>query len=648
MGSANIYLQNNTDSVADLTLYHMSANYGSVGLSVAGVASGGKIGPLEVSWNPATPSDYWYVSAAVSGGSQPGMYVSNVSYDPLLPYWKECMLIGEFGTGDDGSSPTFTVNWNSFSINLNSGGCSADMLRIGDYSQVKNIFVLMLENHSFDNIFAFLEINGMSHATTANCNSYNGNTYCVSDNATPTGMPTDPGHEFTDILQQLCGTGAQYVAPSYPTINLSGFAATYATSADEKTGLPTSGQIGDIMACFRPTQLPCITTLAIGFVICDHWFSSLPGPTWPNRFYVHGASSAYWNATNYQSLDDSPTTAQMALWETFDGFTYQNGSIYDALNKANIPWMIYYDDSLAVSGSVPQVASLKGISLTNVSNVKSLSDMQNDVQTAYPYRYTFIEPNYGDIANNTYQGGSSQHPMDDVSGGEALLLKVFASIAGSPLWPNSLLIITYDEHGGFYDSVAPGPAVVPNPSDQPGANGFIFNQLGVRVPTVIVSPLVTAGLDTTVYDHSSVPATVEKLFGLQPLTARDAAANDLTHLLTSGVARTERPPVLKEVQPSTPRTSMTTEELAARTQEPIPESGNLRGFLAVAQKTEIELSLGSPAERAAIVAKVQTLQTRGDAAAYIEQVMTRVKERRAVHATAVKAALAKESPKKKS
>jgi phospholipase C len=649
MGSANIYLQNNTDSVADLMLYHTSANYGTLGLGGTGVAPGAKIGPLKVSWDAATPSDFWYASIAVSGGKQPGIYVSCVSYDPLLPYWKECMLEGEFGFGDDGNSPTFTVDWNTFSINLHSDACSADMLSIGKYSPVQNIFVLMLENHSFDNIFAFSGINGITHATTSNCNSYGGNTYCVSDNATPTGMPTDPGHEFTDIFQQLCGAGTSYTPPNYSAINMSGFAATYATSADEQTGLPSGAQIGDIMACFNTqSQVPNIDYLATNYVICDHWFSSLPGPTWPNRFYVHGASSAYLiSGGQYQSLDDSPTKTEMGIWESFKGFTYQSGSIYDALNSANIPWRIYYDDSLALSGSIPQVASLKGISLADVFSVKSLSDMQNDLQSAYPYRYTFIEPNYGDITNNTYQGGSSQHPMDDVSGGENIIGNIFNWITHSPVWPNSMLIITYDEHGGFYDSVTPGSTVVPNPSDLPGTNGFIFNQLGVRVPAVIVSPLVTAGVDTTVYDHSSVLATIERLFGLPALTARDAAANDFTHLLASGAARPERPSNLNAGRPIPPKAPMTAEELTAQSQEPIPESGNLRGFLAVAQKTEIELSAGTPVERAAIVAKVQAIQTRADAETYISQVMARVKTLRVANAAAVRAELTKPSPKKR-
>ncbi len=651
MSSANIFLQNNTDSNADLVLYHWSVNYGTVGISVQGVAPGQSIGPLAVSWDTATPGDFWYASINVSGGSQPGMYVSYSSDDPVLPYWKECMLIDKWwdpGGNDNGSSPTFTVDWNTFNVNLKSGACSASMLHAGNYSPVTNVFVLMLENHSFDNIFAFSGINGITVAGTTDCNSYNGNPYCVNSSAPPS-MTTDPGHEFADIVNQLCGYQTTYTPPTYPTINLSGFAATYANSSDESTGLPAAGAIGDIMACFTtPTDLPNIYFLASYYVICDQWCSSLPGPTWPNRFYVHGASSAYWNGSAYQSLDDSPTKFDMGVWESFSGFTYQSGSIFDALKNANIPWRIYYDWEIdSIPGSVPQVASLKNVSLLDALDVKHLSDMEGDLQSGYPYRYTFIEPNYGDITNNTYQNGSSQHPMDDVSGGENLIANVYNWISQSPLWASSLLIITYDEHGGFYDSVIPGPAIPPNPADQPGANGFVFNQLGVRVPAIIVSPLITVGPDHTPYDHSSVPATIERLFGLSSLTARDAAANDFTHLLSSGAdaVRTKNVPHLNAGRPSTPKPPMKPEELAALALEPLPPKGNLLGTLAVVAKTDKELSAGTPAEHAAIEARVATIKTRGDADAYIKEVMAKVQAARAAHAAAVKAELTKPGAK---
>jgi phospholipase C len=653
MGSANIYLQNTTDSPADLVLSHTSTYNGTASITGLAVPPGGRIGPLSVGWDTTTPADLWYASISVSGGSQPGMYVSYVSYDLILPYWKECLLVGEWDMEDDGSSPTFTANWNTFSINLNSGGTSAPMLRIGDYSPVQNVFVLMLENHSFDNILAFSGINGITHATTQNNNSIGSTTYNVSDTATPLGMPTDPGHEFADILQQLCGPGMTYTAPNYPAINLTGFAATYSTSADEQTGLPTSTEIGDIMACFAPGQLPVTTGLAARAVVCDQWFSSLPGPTWPNRFYLHGASSAfqlpYPDNNTYVSLDDSPNTTMMAMWESVDGFTYRSGSIFDALTNANIPWQIYHDDNGQYScGAIPQVCSLQGISLADPISVQALTNMPGDLQGGYPYRYTFIEPNYGDTSGNTYVGGSSQHPMDSVLGGEGIIAYVFNTIFSSPIAANSLLIVTYDEHGGFYDSVTPGSTVPPNTSDVPGVNGFIFNQLGVRVPALIVSPrLVQPGVDHTVYDHSSVLATLERLFGLPPLTSRDAVAHDFIHLIGMGSGESAPLPVFNVESPSQASPLMTPEERMIRLQEPLPQSGNLIGTLAVARKTDIELSSGTSAERAAINARVQALQTRGDADDYITEVMEKVRSQRADHQAAVKAVLSQASSTKK-
>jgi phospholipase C len=163
-------------------------------------------------------------------------------------------------------------------------------------SNIKNVFVLMLENHSFDNIFAMSGIQGINAATVQDWNSYQGEKYLVQDGAPPC-MTTDPGHEFKDVLEQLCGADAacKYKGGAYPPVNNSGFASSYATSLSEDTGTPTPDHIGDIMACFNTQkQLPVIWQLAREFAICDNWYSSLPGPTWPNRFFVHGASSAGW------------------------------------------------------------------------------------------------------------------------------------------------------------------------------------------------------------------------------------------------------------------------------------------------------------------------------------------------------------------
>src|SRR6185369_1950921 len=111
------------------------------------------------------------------------------------------------------------------------------------------------ENHSFDSIFAMSGIPGIKAATTADFNTYDGNSYYVTSGA-PSSMPTDPPHEFPDVVNQLCGQDATYPSGGlYPAMNNSGFAYAYATSGDESTGTPSPSQIGDIMACFAtPSQ----------------------------------------------------------------------------------------------------------------------------------------------------------------------------------------------------------------------------------------------------------------------------------------------------------------------------------------------------------------------------------------------------------
>lgn len=125
--------------------------------------------------------------------------------------------------------------------------------------------------------------------------------------------------------------------------------------------------------------------------------------------------------------------------------------------------------------------------------------------------------------------------MDSLAAGDQLVARVYAAIRNSPLWDKSLFVILYDEHGGFYDSVKPGKAIPPGDGAEAtlNTNGFGFDVYGVRVPAIVVSPWVVRGkVDHTTYDHSSVLATLERLFQLPPLTDRDRHANDLLPLIT--------------------------------------------------------------------------------------------------------------------
>lgn len=403
--------------------------------------------------------------------------------------------------------------------------------------KIKHVFVLMLENRSFDHMFGCSKIPGIQVAGVDSNNPWIGQPSVQFSGGAPDPMSTDPGHEFLDVLYQLTRPVNQSVLPDpghpaglpgrgmpYPPRTNLGFVENYATTTTEGP-VPDPSRVPDIMKGIDTEhQAPALYELAIEFVICDHWFSSLPGPTWPNRYFLHGASSS--------GLDDSPTPRQVELWEGPGYFRYQNGSIFDQLAGK---WRIYHDESGPLLGRLPQVTSIENVHYLDAGSIEHFEeDLKDD--DGYPYAYTFIEPSYGEIRGTpaTYEGGSSQHPQDGLKAGDDLVRHVYQLIRQSKVWDNSLLIITYDEHGGFYDSVKPGAAIPPGdtPPDLLNQHGFDFSVLGVRVPAILVSPWVQKGkVDSTQYDHSSVPATLQTLFGLPALTARDAAANDLLHLI---------------------------------------------------------------------------------------------------------------------
>ena len=375
---------------------------------------------------------------------------------------------------------------------------------------------------------------------------------------------------------------------------------------------------------FAPDQLPVLTTLARSFAVCDGWHASLPGPTFPNRLFAMGASS--------NGLDHSPSSAELLTWEGADGFAYPAGSIFEALQKkfGREAWRIYAESHF------PLACALKGI---DTFDVHSVDDLDADLKRGpYPYRLTWIEPDYGDMVSGTFQGGTSQHPMDNVRGGEQLIKQVYEAIRSSPLWETSLLIITWDEHGGFHDHVPPGTAVAPGDAG-PGSTynkyGFDFKQLGVRVPAVVVSPRIPTGtIDHRPYDHSSIPKTIEQIFNLKPLTQRDAAANSLDALLTLSAPKNDAPVILPlAIEDQSGQTGATQTPSTPKPATGSVDSGNLSLFLSIAMRHELAMS--APSKRAAVLQRAQAVKTKEQAAKYIAEVNARVglEKKRYVDAT---------------
>ena len=420
---------------------------------------------------------------------------------------------------------------------------------------IQHVFVLMLENRAFDHMLGFSDIIG-TDATTGVQRPINGQIPNATSNFTdPTAMTgpvaasteadfklnkppdADPGHEFLDTVTALCGPTANYQpGQNYPTpINNSGFIVNYANAG--------AADGTKIMKCYSPRRLPVLNALAQAFAVCDSWFSSIPGPTWPNRFFMHAASSG--------GLDDSPTGLQSFGNLAFNGYTFENGTIFDRLDDACLDWRVFAGDSF------PVTLALSGMTIAELEGrIHDFDDFANAVNDAdFSTSYVFIEPDYGADLGKPFDAGdftcgNSQHPLDDVTRGERLIKTVYETIRNSPHWNNSLLLVTYDEHGGFYDHVPPPDAVPPGDpiSDEDNNHhSFLFNQLGVRVPAVVISPLIPANLiDGTAYDHTSLLATVEQIFGLKPLTNRDANANTLNHLLSLASPRTNAPTQLPD------------------------------------------------------------------------------------------------------
>jgi len=418
--------------------------------------------------------------------------------------------------------------------------------------RIEHVFVLMLENRSFDHMLGFSGITGVDPfgdptifnagfdpSTTSNINPVTGLPVLVSAPADfqLKDVDEDPGHEFENTLVALCGSGAVYtpVLGGYPAVDNSGFIQNYLDN-----GSPTPERI---MRCYDPRQLPVINALAREFAVCDQWFSSLPGPTWPNRFFLLAATSG--------GLDGSPDKWDVVTSTAVEGYRFQNGNVFDLLDANCIPWRIFEGDDFPVS------FAMKGMNLNWLQGrFKDFDDFASEVNKAtFSEKFVFIEPKYGshkfDVTGpGDFTCGNSMHPLDDVIRGERLIKTVYETIRNSPHWEHSLLLITFDEHGGFYDHVRPGPAMPPNDLETASyvQHAFKFDQLGVRVPALVISPYTQRGvIDHTTYDHTSMLATVERLFGMGHLTDRDADANDFLHLLPRSVPRTDAPSTLPPV-----------------------------------------------------------------------------------------------------
>jgi len=401
----------------------------------------------------------------------------------------------------------------------------------GQLSAISNIVVLMLENRSFDHMLGFLYADSGNVAPTGQAFEGLKGTESNSDGkggtvkvykVDPSGAyayftpGADPGEGYTATDSQLFGTTT---APTPAVATNSGFVTDFAYTLSwqsKETGwsiLPGTAA-SDIMGMFTPEMLPVLSGLARGYAVCDQWFSSVPTETLPNRAFVSAA-------TSQGHMDDKTKT-------------YTCPSIFGLLTKNQLNWAIYgYNAEPLTRLNFPDTTNAPE------SHFGQFPDFQKAAAAGTLPPYTFLEPSWEST-------GNSQHPNYNVALGEQLIHDVYYALRNGPNWNKTLLIITYDEHGGCYDHVAPPLGAVP-PDNSAGEDGFDFKRFGVRVPTVLVSPLIAAGTvfrvpaNSVPLDHTSILKTVEQRWNLPALTARDAAAPGVGAVLTLTTPRTDDP-----------------------------------------------------------------------------------------------------------
>jgi phospholipase C len=376
---------------------------------------------------------------------------------------------------------------------------------------IKHVFVLMMENRSFDHLFLCSGLPGLPKVDLSQWPMVS---------PAPDRSPADPPHEFDDVQKQMAGDPPMsgFLHQSYSSVSLQ---------------------------AFQPEQLPIMTALARNYLLFDTWFASMPGPTWPNRFFVHAASSG--------GLDDSPSgvTSLKSIGKDDLGFEFENGTIFDRLDQAKLKWRVYYADAF------PQVLAIKGMVapfMTDSEQFRRVEDHEHDDHFKrdlnsgqYDVAYTFIEPCYG-LGGSDFSKGNSQHPQGSMAAGEQFIKYIYETIRNSPVWKNSALLITYDEHGGFFDHVSPPKATPPGDANLNGDKGiknhhFAFDRFGPRVPAILVSPYAPKGgvsssiFPGQIFDHTSIISSLRTMFKLgKPLTRRDGAAPDWSPVL-KGPAR---------------------------------------------------------------------------------------------------------------
>jgi phospholipase C len=373
----------------------------------------------------------------------------------------------------------------------------------GLLANIDHIVVLMMENRSFDHMLGYLRKDGtrldIDGLKGGEKNTYMGKDY-PSFPLPGTVFNPGPCHERECVKDQV-NDGA-----------LDGFVANYAPRAEAKNISP-----GEIMGYYRAGQVPVYDALARHFLICQRWFAAHPGPTFPNRFYtltgrLNRDSLGEWQNNNPEGSSFLPIFTK---------------TIFDHLTAQGVTWRYYEHGYCSLRLFERYTYDTEHILEAGIDAKNFVADARaGSLQSV-----TFIDPDFINVPP-----GNDDQPPADIKYGQRLIGRVVDALINGPLWNKTLLVITYDEHGGFFDHVPPPSA--------PPVSGI--DRYGVRLPAFVISPWVEAGKVTNVvFDHTSIIKTIARRFlNARPpdMGERVAAANDLSAVLQT-TARTDKPSI---------------------------------------------------------------------------------------------------------
>jgi len=245
---------------------------------------------------------------------------------------------------------------------------------------------------------------------------------------------------------------------------------------------------------YTQSDLPFFAGAANRWTVCDRYFAAILAGTYPNRLYLHAAQT--------DRLDDSLTITTLP-------------TIWDRLAEKSLPAKYYFSD-------VPFLV-LWGAKYLPIMH--PISDFFSDCAAGKLPAVSYVDPHMLGEAEGL---SADDHPHADIRNGEAFLNAVYSAVTSSPNWPNTVLVITYDEWGGFFDHVPPQAAPIPPAS---AAAGDTDGLRGFRVPTFVISPWSPAQVSHQVFDHTSILNMIEWRWHIDPLTIRDATAANLASAL---------------------------------------------------------------------------------------------------------------------